>query len=227
MKFWRRLSPRFGWALLGLLIAGGVIARVLYVREQSFEELASLLEVSLVTGQSETGAWASAQRDRVVMASQLLAGRDPARPETAREVEQLLGALIEAMRRRGAVGAAAAIDERGQRVAAAGEPELPVPVPDGGDTSSSAQITSTTRCGMRVCVVAREPVRWARGTGWIVLWIAVNDDTFRALNPATRQNRSGRTSLVSRLGDSLAVLASRSNANNPVPRTIAWSRVPP
>jgi signal transduction histidine kinase len=226
MRLWPRVPAWVGWALLGALVVGAVTARVLYVRAQSFTELADLLEVSLVTGESETSAWADAQRDRVVMASQLIAGHDWRDPEAARDVTRLLDGLVDAMRRRGALGAVAAIDETGRIVARASSGDLVVPPPAAWDTSSTGTATGTRRCGTRICVVFREPVRWTSGSGWMVLWVAVDDDTFRALNPATRQNRSGRTSLVARLDDSLAVLASRSNSSRPVPRLLPWTSVP-
>ena len=226
MRHWPRVPAWVGWTLLGALVVGAVTARVLYVRAQSFTELADLLEVSLVTGESETSAWADAQRDRVVMASQLIAGHDWRHAEAARDVARLLDGLVDAMRRRGALGAVAAIDETGHIVARASSGDLVVPPPAPWDTSSTASVTGTRSCGRRICVVFREPVRWTSGTGWMVLWVAVDDDTFRALNPATRQNRSGRTSLVARLDDSLAVLASRSNSPRSVPRMLPWANVP-
>ena len=226
MKRWLRVSSWLGWTLLGALVVAAVTARVLYVRAESFRELEDLLEVSLVTGASETGAWAEAQRDRVVMASQLVTGRDPRDPAAAREVGRLLDGLVDAMHRRGTVGAAAAIDESGHAVATASAGGLEPPTAGAWATSSTADVIGTSRCGDRVCVLVREPVRWASGTGWMVLWVAVDDETFRALNPATRQNRSGRTSLIARIDDSLAVLASRSNASRTVPRVLPWAKVP-
>ncbi|HEX8847976.1 MAG TPA: HAMP domain-containing sensor histidine kinase [Gemmatimonadaceae bacterium] len=227
MRLWPRVPAWVGWTLLAVLVVGAVATRVLYVRAQSYTELADLLEVSLVTGESETSAWAEAQRDRVVMASQLVAGRDWRDPAAVRDVARLLDGLVDAMRRRGAVGAVAAIDENGKVITTARAGTLELPPPSVWDTSSTAAATGSRRCGPRLCVVFREPVHWASGTGWMVLWVAVDDDTFRALNPATRQNRTGRTSLVARIDDSLAVLASRSNAARPVPRMLAWESVPP
>jgi signal transduction histidine kinase len=225
VKPWARISSRFMWTMLVLIALGWVVWRVMYVRATSFRELQSLLDISLTTTRSETGAWAGAQRDRVAMAAQLAHGRDLAAPDARHDLIALLDAMVDGLHKKDVAAVAAATDENGTVIAAESDGAT-APLPAAWSYPGNRDATGNVRCGPQICVAMREPTLFGTRPGWIVLWIPVTDDTFRALNPASHSNISGRTSLVARIGDSVAVLASRSNSGKPVPRMLPWSRVP-
>lgn len=225
MKPWARISSRFMWTMLILIALGWVVWRVSYVRETSFRDLASVLEISLATSRSETAAWAGAQSDRIAMAGQLANGRDLATLDARQDLHALLDAMVGALHRKGIGAVAAATNDSGAIIAAESDGAT-APQPEAWRFPGNREVTGTVRCGSQFCVAMREPTRFGARPGWIVLWIPVDDDTFRGLNPAWRQNRSGRTSLITRIGDSVAVLASRSNSTARIPRMLAWATVP-
>ena len=227
MKPWARISPRVMWTALVLVAAGWVVWRVSHVRQNAFSEVESVLEISLTTSRSETGAWAGAQRDRVAMAAQLAKGRELSGFDARRDLHALLDAMVDGLHKKGVAAVAAATDEAGGIVA--GESDgATAPQPAAWSFPGNRDLTGNVRCGAgaQICVAMREPTSFGARAGWIVLWIPVTDDTFRGLNPASRSNNTGRTSVVARIGDSVAVLASRSNSAKPVPRMLPWSRVP-
>ena len=225
MKPWARISSRFMWTMLVLIAVAWIVWRVAYVRETSYDELASILDVSLSTGKSETGAWAGAQRDRVAMAAQLARGRDLATPDARRDLRALLEAMVTGLHSRGIAAVSAAENDRGEIIATEGDGANALQ-PASWLAPDSRQLTGTVRCGGEVCLAMREATQWAGGPGWIALWIPVTDETFRGLNPASHNNRHGRTSVVARVGDSVAVLATRSNSGASVRRMLPWARVP-
>lgn len=226
MKPWARVSSRFIWTMLVLVAAAWVVWRVTYVHKSSVAEIESILEISLTTTRSETGAWAGAQRDRVAMAAQLARGRELSVFDARRDLVALLDAMVDGLREHAVDAVSAATDESGAVMATASDgATLPQPVE--WSAPGNRDVNGNVRCGTKTCVVMREPTMFGQRAGWIVLWIPVTDDTFRGLNPAARSNLSGRTSLVARIGDSVAVLASRSNSNTTVRRMLPWSGIPP
>ena len=225
MKSWTRFSSRLMWAVLVLIAIGWVAWRVEYVRRKAFAEVESVLEISLTTSRSETAAWAGAQRDRVAMAAQLAKGRELSVADAQRDLLALLDAMVDGLHRKGVSAVAAATDEKGAILATESD-GASAPQPAAWSFPGNRDVTGHIRCGTAVCVVMREPTMFGTSPGWIVLWIPVTDDTFRGLNPASRNNRTGRTSVLARVGDSVAVLATRSNTAAPVPRSLPWSAVP-
>ena len=225
MKSWTRISSRLMWGALVLIALGWVAWRVAYVRTTSFKEVESVLEISLTTSRSETAAWAGAQRDRVAMAAQLAKGRELSALDARRDLRALLDAMVDGLHKKGVPAVAAATDEDGAIIAVESDGAT-APQPAAWSFPGNRDVTGHVRCRSDVCVVMREPTLFGSRAGWIVLWIPVNDDTFRGLNPASRNNRTGRTSVVARVGDSVAVLATRSNTVKGVPRTLPWSAVP-
>ena len=225
MKPWARLSSRVMWTTLVLVATAWVVWRVTHVRQNSFSEVESVLEISLTTSRSETGAWAGAQRDRVAMAAQLAKGRELSVFDARRDLHALLDAMVDGLHKKGVAAVAAATDENGAIIAAESDGAT-APPPAAWSFPGNRELTGDVRCGTQICVVMREPTVFGTQPGWIVLWIPVSDDTFRGLNPASRSNNTGRTSVVARIGDSVAVLASRSNSSQPVPRMLPWSGVP-
>lgn len=225
MKPWLRISPKYLWTALGLIAVAWVAWRVTYVRRSAFDEVASVLDISLSTSKSATGSWAGAQRDRVVMAAQLANGRDLGTTDARRDLQALLDAMVSGLHSNGIGAIAAAVDDSGNVLAAdksGGSAQQPV----AWSYLDSRQLTGTVRCGAQMCFAIRERTEWVGRTGWIALWIPVTDDTFRGLNPAARNNRSGRTSVIARVGDSVAVVASRSNSGEQIPRMLPWSSMP-
>jgi len=225
VKSWTRISSRLMWGALVLIALGWVAWRVAYVRTTSFKEVESVLEISLTTSRSETAAWAGAQRDRVAMAAQLAKGRELSALDARRDLRALLDAMVDGLHKKGVPAVAAATDEDGAIIAVESDGAT-APQPAAWSFPGNRDVTGHVRCRSDVCVVMREPTLFGSRAGWIVLWIPVNDDTFRGLNPASRNNRTGRTSVVARVGDSVAVLATRSNTVKGVPRTLPWSAVP-
>ena len=225
MKPSARLSSRVMWTTLVLVATAWVVWRVTHVRQNSFSEVESVLEISLTTSRSETGAWAGAQRDRVAMAAQLAKGRELSVFDARRDLHSLLDAMVDGLHTKGVAAVAAATDENGAIIATESDGAT-APPPAAWSFPGNRDLTGNVRCGTQICVVMREPTAFGTQAGWIVLWIPVSDDTFRGLNPASRSNNTGRTSVVARIGDSVAVLASRSNSSKPVPRMLPWSRVP-
>lgn len=225
MRSWARVSTRFMWTLLVLMAAGWVVWRVSYVRAKSFSELESILEVSLATTRSETGAWGAAQRDRVAMAAQLAQGRELSAFDARRDLHALLDAMVDGLHKKGVPAVAAATDEN-RAIIATESDGATAPQPAAWSFPGNHDAVGNVRCGAEICVVMREPTRFGGRAGWIVLWIPVTDDTFRGLNPGSRSNFGGRSSLIARIGDSVAVLASRSNSRKAVPRMLPWSGVP-
>ena len=225
MKFGLLVSSRFIWSMIVLAAAGWVVWRVASVHRTSYTEVAKLLELSLSTSKSETGAWAGAQRDRVAMAAQLTKGRDLATQETRRELQALLDAMVDGLHKNGVAAVAAAVTDDGTIIA--GERDgARAPAPAAWSYPDSRELTGSVRCGAQICLAMREPAKWAGRSGWIVLWIPVTDETFRGLNPASLNNHSGRTSVVAHVGDSVAVLTTRSNSVSGVPRVLPWSQIP-
>jgi signal transduction histidine kinase len=220
-----RHPARYVWGLLVLIAAAWVIWRVGYVRRSALDEVASVLDISLATSKSETGAWAGAQRDRVAMAAQLADGRDLASPDARRDLDLLLDAMVARLHRTGISAIAAAVDDAGNVVAQESEGALPEQ-PASWSYLGNGELTGSVRCGVQFCLAIREQTQWVGRAGWIVLWIPVTDETFRGLNPAARNNQSGRTSVVARIGDSVAVLSSRSNSGKDVPRMLPWTGIP-
>jgi signal transduction histidine kinase len=225
VKPWARISPRVMWTALVLVAIGWVVWRVSHVRQTAFSEVESVLEISLTTSRSETGAWGGAQRDRVAMAAQLAKGRDLSAFDARQDLLALLDAMVDGLHKKGVAAVAAATDENGGILAAESDGAT-APQPAAWSFPGNRDLTGNVRCGTQICVAMREPTSFGTQAGWIVLWIPVTDDTFRGLNPAARSNNTGRTSVVARIGDSVAVLASRSNSAKPVPRMLPWSRVP-
>ena len=225
MKPSARLSSRVMWTTLVLVATAWVVWRVTHVRQNSFSEVESVLEISLTTSRSETGAWAGAQRDRVAMAAQLAKGRELSVFDARRDLHSLLDAMVDGLHTKGVAAVAAATDENGAIIATESDGAT-APPPAAWSFPGNRDLTGNVRCGTQICVVMREPTAFGTQAGWIVLWIPVSDDTFRGLNPASRSNNTGRTSVVARVGDSVAVLASRSNSSKPVPRMLPWSEVP-
>ena len=225
MKPWLRVSSRFMWTVLILVAVGWIVWRVDYVHRTSNDEIARILEVSLSTSKSEASAWAGAQRDRVAMAAQLTKGRDLATPDAQRDLRALLDAMVDRLHTDGIAAVAAAMTDSGEIIA--GESDgAHSPLPTAWSHLDQRQLTGTVRCSAQICLVMREPTKWTGQSGWIVLWIPVTDETFSGLNPASRTNHTGRTSIVARIGDSVAVLATRSNSEKGIPRVIPWSQVP-
>ena len=225
MKPWLRVSSRFMWTVLILLAVGWIAWRVDYVHRTSNDEIARILEVSLSTSKSEASAWAGAQRDRVAMAAQLTKGRDLATPDARRDLRALLDAMVDRLHTDGIAAVAAAMTDSGEVIAGESDGAHAL-LPTAWSHVDRRQLTGTVRCGAQICLAMREPTKWAGQSGWIVLWIPVTDDTFRGLNPASRNNHSGRTSIVARIADSVAVLATRSNSGKIVPRVLPWARAP-
>ena len=225
MRSWSRASSRAIWAALVLIALAWVAWRVAYVRRKSFAEVQSVLEISLTTSRSETAAWAGAQRDRVAMAAQLAKGRELSAFDARRDLLALLDAMVDGLHKKGVPAIAAATDETGAIIATESD-RATAPQPAAWSLPGNRDVTGHVRCGTAVCVVMREPTMFGARAGWIVLWIPVSDDTFRGLNPASRNNRTGRTSVLARIGDSVAVLATRSNTAQPLPRRLPWSGVP-
>lgn len=225
MKPWARISSRVMWTALVLVATGWVVWRVSHVRRNAFSEVESVLEISLTTSRSETGAWGGAQRDRVAMAAQLAKGRELSAFDARRDLNALLDAMVDGLHRKGVAAVAAATGENGAIIATESDGAT-APQPPAWSFPGNRDLTGNIRCGAQMCVVMREPTSFGARPGWIVLWIPVTDETFRGLNPAARTNSTGRTSVVARIGDSVAVLASRSNSAKRVPRMLPWPRVP-
>ena len=225
MKPRARVSSRVMWTTLVLVATGWVVWRVSHVRRNAFREVESVLEISLTTSRSETGAWGGAQRDRVAMAAQLAKGRELSTLEAQRDLLALLDAMVDGLHKKGVGAIATATDEAGGIVATESDGATAAQ-PAAWSFPGNRDVTGNVRCGTQICVVMREPTSFGTRPGWIVLWIPVTDETFRGLNPASRSNNTGRTSVVARIGDSVAVLASRSNSSKPVPRMLPWARVP-
>lgn len=225
MKPWARISPRVMWTALVLVAMGWVVWRVAHVRQNAFSEVESVLEISLTTSRSETGAWGGAQRDRVAMAAQLAKGRELSVFDAWRDLHALLDAMVDGLQTKGIAAVAAATDENGAIIATESDGAT-APQPAAWSFPGNRDLTGNIRCGSQFCVVMREPTSFGAQAGWIVLWIPVTDDTFRGLNPAARSNSTGRTSVVARIGDSVAVLASRSNSSERVPRMLPWASLP-
>jgi len=225
VKSWSRASSRVMWAALVLVALGWVAWRVAYVRATSFKEVESVLEISLTTSRSETAAWGGAQRDRVAMAAQLAKGRELSVFDARRDMLALLDAMVDGLHKQGVPAIAAATDEDGAIIATENDGAT-APQPAAWQFPGNRDVTGHVRCGAEICVVMREPTLFGNRAGWIVLWIPVTDETFRGLNPASRNNRTGRTSVVARIGDSVAVLATRSNTAKPLPRMLPWPAVP-
>ena len=220
-----RIRSRYLWTLLALIAAAWVAWRVTYVRQSAFSEIASVLDISLSTSKSEAGAWAGAQRDRVVMAAQLTNGRDLGTPDARRDLQALLDAMVSGLHKSGIAAIASAVDDSGA-VIATESAGLLAEQPAAWSSLDNHQVNGTVRCGAQVCLAMRERTQWIGRSGWIMLWIPVTDETFRGLNPASRNNHSGRTSIVARVGDSVAVVASRSNSVENIPRMLPWQSMP-
>ena len=231
MKPSARLSSRVMWTTLVLVATAWVVWRVTHVRQNSFSEVESVLEISLTTSRSETGAWAGAQRDRVAMAAQLAKGRELSVFDARRDLHSLLDAMVDGLHTKGVAAVAAATDENGAIIATESDGAT-APPPAAWSFPGNRDLTGNVRCGTQICVVMREPTAFGTQAGWIVLWIPVSDDTFRGLNPASRSNNTGRTSVVARIRclnsgkASLYCSSSRSTTDRSLP-VIAMPRLTP
>jgi signal transduction histidine kinase len=191
---------RLVWSLLLLLLVGALYLHARSVRDDSIRELAINLDLGLDVTQADIDSWSASRRAH----AELLA-RAVAEPRAAAAYDGLLRALLAGDGYEGAwIYDAAGKPIIGQSVPSRGAfLDFTVPIRDGGPPGS------TTR-------------------GTIVLRAAPNDSTFPNLNPTRLSNRTARTTLLARAGDSVRVVATRSHTSTPsLPRVLAFASVPP
>src|SRR5689334_17991182 len=145
------------WAALVIIALAWVAWRVAYVRRNSFDEVQSVLEISLTTSRSETAAWAGAQRDRVAMAAQLARGRELSVLDARRDLLALLDAMVDGLHKKGVPAIAAATDDTGAIIATESDGAT-APQPAAWNLPGNRDVTGHVRCGRGpdVCVVMRE-----------------------------------------------------------------------
>ena len=209
-------------ALLAVLVAG----RILWVRHAVVEDYAEVLERSMPRSVAAVDGWfARVQAEARVLATLasqesglLEIGASAAEREAARtRFEAMLRATID-----GQDGTRAAwlFDSTGRIVAGV--------APDGDAAPSLDKAALGAPQGGRAAgipgavVDVRVPVRRPESmlaSGVLALRVDAAPYLARELNPVSRENRTGRTSIVAREGEDVVVLASESNAPaEPLPR---------
>jgi signal transduction histidine kinase len=230
----RRLRALALWGALAVGIAGAVVWRARAVQAYLEDEVARNYSVTTRALSVAIVAWGQARAAHAEAAAELLAadaafaagpprGGGRAAP-AARRLEARFARTMAALAARDMFVGGWVLDSA-RRVLARATPAgvAPGAAPAPGHPSGAR----TVPCGPRFCVEFAAPVRPAGPTGaaraavgTVVLLAAVDDSTFRPLNPMRPHVRTGRTTVLARPagpGDTLVVVASAGARESPRP----------
>ena len=209
---------RIVWTVLLVAIVVGLYAHAQSVRRDALNELASNLDLGLDVTEGDIASWSASRRAHAELLARVVA--DP-RATTAQDA--LMRALITGEEYDGAW-----IYDPAGRVAAGPRENAPPVLLARVDTNGLERPRSDTRPNGAFLDFAVPVLRNGLRTGTVVLRTAPNDSTFPNLNPSRVSNRTARTTLLARTGDSVRVVATRSHTPNPhLPRVLPLASVPP
>ena len=211
---------RLVWSLLFVLLVV-----VLYVHAQSFrrealQELAANLDLGLDLTQADIDSWERSRRAHAALLARVVG-----ETRTTSAYDGLVRALITEEGYEGAwIYNAAGIPITSQAAgpSAASPPDLPADTTPGAPPRTHVVSPAAAYLDFAVPIHAGD-----RYVGVVILRAAPNDATFPNLNPTRLSNRTARTTLIARTGDSVRVLATRSHSpNGALPRMLALAHVP-
>ena len=201
--------PYLAWTAFAVLVTLLLTLRALAVRDQIVRTLSRNLDIGLDVVQADVASWKAAHQSQASMVARLFA-------ETGAELPDSIDAphlrFLQAVAIAEHYAGIWVFDGDGRR---RGE----VVTPRGQSEPSLEFIAS-----------ASAPGRGAerRRTTIVVLRTHLDDSTFRNLNPTSSVNRTARTSLLTRVGDSVVVVATRSHSETrAIRRVFPWHDVPP
>jgi signal transduction histidine kinase len=211
---------RLVWSVLFVLLIAALWLHARSFRREAIGDLAANLDLGLDVTQADIDSWSASRRAH----AQLLA-RVVAEPRATATYDGLLRALVAGEGYEGVWiydAAGKPVTEQADPAAAASPPVLPVDTSPVGRPRSHPVPSGGVYLDFAVPVRRGDP----RG-GTVILRTAPGDSTFPNLNPTRPSNRTARTTLLARAGDSVRVVATRSHTPNPsLPRMLPLTSVP-
>jgi signal transduction histidine kinase len=203
-------------------VAGIVGYRLRTVWRESVAALDDQLALSLQVTRGEVEAWVQHHAAFVSVAAGFLDARAAPDREMARLARVLDG--------QGAYDGAWLIGDGGLPVAIWPGRELAEAPPEVGGRNGAGDGT-VARCITGFCAYFAEPVAGAPSPLRLVIRAPIGDETFPRLNPSRSTVRTGRTLIVARMGDSVAIIARRGGGSGDGAvtsrRVLAASELPP
>jgi signal transduction histidine kinase len=212
---------RLVWSALFALLVVALYLHAQSFRREAIQDLAANLDLGLDVTQADIDSWRSSRRAHAALLARVVG-----ETRTTAAYDGLVRAL---MAEEGYEGvwiynaAGIPITAQASAASAASPPELPA------DTTPLAQPRTHFVPQAGVYLDFAVPIHaGSRYIGTAILRVAPNDTTFPNLNPTRLSNRTARTTLIARTGDSVRVIATRSHsANAALPRAFALASVPP
>ena len=217
------------WGVLAAFVSAAIVWRARDLRTELEEEVDRSHAVTTRALLVTITAWGQVRAAHAEAMAEWLAD-EPALAARGAPADALLaarfGRVMAALARRETFVGGWVLDGAGRVLAHAGVEVAPGArdvIVVAATTAADAGVRAVTvPCGRGHCIAFRAPVR-TQGT--VVLLAAVDDSTFRPLNPARPQVRTGRTSLLAPLGGpvvgapagALVVLASVGAPESPEP----------
>ena len=233
----RTAERRAGWwrapllfAGVALVLAALIVSRLVWVRGRVLTAYAEQLERGLPHTARLVDTWVGQRRMQAALLSMvarqetaLFADDEPSVRGAGRRLESVLRSVL---RDEGNVGAWL-VDTSGRVLAVAAAATAPsVPSLGDGRERSAVHVVSSGSAALDFRAPVTDPRDTARVLGEVIVRADPSPFFRRELNPTVERNRTGRTSVVARQGDSVIVLASASNAPTGALPRVAWADAP-
>jgi signal transduction histidine kinase len=215
-----RGHKRLVWSALFVLLVAALYLHAESVRREAAQDLAANLDLGLDVTQADIVSWRRSRRAHAALLARVVGDT-----RTITAYDGLVRALLAEEGYEGAWSYNAAgipSSAKASAASAGSPPELPA------DTTADAPPRTHLVQNAGVYLDFAVPIHaGSRYIGTVILRVAPNDTTFPNFNPTRLSNRTARTTLLARTGDSVRVIATRSHSENAaLPRAFALSSVP-
>jgi signal transduction histidine kinase len=219
------------WVFLFLVLVALLAAQAYALRAEVLDEVSRNLDVGLDVTQADVDSWSAARRSHAELLARIVAAMPPVR--APRDSSTPYAGLLEALVVSEGYAGVWVFDPHGRLVDAHTRDSVGAP-PAGRRIDVAMQeevITRVSPPSAHGAVALDFPATAEHNgvtRGMLVLRVSPGDSTFRNLNPTRNTNRTARSSLLLRVGDSVQVVATRSHAGNAgVVRVLPLAGVPP
>jgi signal transduction histidine kinase len=221
------------WAFLFVILVALLAAQAYALRAEVLDEVSRNLDVGLDVTQADVDSWSAARRSHAELLARIVAAMPPVR--AARDSSAPYAGLLEALVVSEGYAGVWVYDPHGRLIDAHARDSIAAPPPPSGPKGNVASedevITRVSPSSGHGAVALDFPAAAEHNgvsRGMLVLRVSPGDSTFRNLNPTRNTNRTARSSLLLRVGDSVQVVATRSHAGNAgVARVLPLAAVPP
>jgi signal transduction histidine kinase len=240
---WARRHPRLLWVLFAGALLAAVQLNTHALLEGAVQELPANLDVGLDVTQADIASWRATRLSQAQMLARLFADTALGERSSASSrggaagPAQRYGSFLDVVARADGYAVIRVFDERGALRGATGAAREHLAAPRDLDlllrderlvARTAPPEESGEQPALEFLAVARPAEGNRRDATLVVLRARPNDSTFGNLNPTRTSNRTARTSLLVRRGDSVDVVATRSHSGvTGLRRRFSLSEAPP